>query len=66
MVYSDDVLKRVMKGAQRALSLAKEDEEDNNDLTEDPFADIRLDLVRHRYSMYISGIAHFTTYIHAS
>ena len=34
-----------MEAVQRALSLAKEDEEDNNDLTEDPFADIRLDLV---------------------
>ena len=55
-----------MKGAQRALSLAKEDEEDNNDLTEDPFADIRLDLVRHRYSIYISDIAHFAIFIHAS
>ena len=66
MVYSDDVLKRAMKAAQRALSLAREDEEDNNDLTEDPFADIRLDLVRHRYSMYISDIAHFAIFIHAS
>ena len=45
MVYSDDVLKRAMKAVQRVLSLAREDEEDKNDLTEDPFADIRLDLV---------------------
>ena len=37
-----------------------------NDLTEDPFADIRLDLVRHRYSMYISDIAHFAIFIHVS
>ena len=43
MVYSDDVLKRAMKAAQRALSLAKEDEEDKNDLTEDPFADIEIE-----------------------
>ena len=31
-----------MEAVQRVLSLAKEDEEDKNDLTEDPFADIEI------------------------
>ena len=43
VVRSDDVLKRAMEAVQRELSLAEEDEEDENDLTEDPFADIELE-----------------------
>ena len=40
VVRSDDVLKRAMEAVQRELSLAEEDE---NDLDEDPFADIELE-----------------------
>ena len=39
VVCSDDVLKRAMEAVQRELGLAEEDE---NDLAEDPFADIEL------------------------
>lgn len=43
VVRSNDVLKRAMEAVQRELSLAEEDEEDENDLAEDPFADIELE-----------------------
>ena len=42
-VVRSDVLKRAMEAVQRELGLAEEDEEDEVDLTEDPFADIELE-----------------------
>ena len=42
VVRSDDALKRAMEAVQRELSLAEEDENED-DLTEDPFADIELE-----------------------
>jgi hypothetical protein len=42
VVRSDDILKRAMEVVQRELSLAEEDENDD-DLNEDPFADIELE-----------------------
>jgi hypothetical protein len=44
VVRSDDVLKRAMEAVQRELSHAEENEDKNDDdLNEDPFADIELE-----------------------
>ena len=42
VVHSDDAQKRAMEAVQRELSFAEEDE-NKDDLTEDPFADIELE-----------------------
>ena len=42
VVHSDDALKRAMEAVQRELCFAEEDE-NKDDLTEDPFADIELE-----------------------
>ena len=42
VVHSDDALKRAMEAVQREHSFAEEDE-NKDDLTEDPFADIELE-----------------------
>ena len=43
VVRSDDVLKRALEAVQRELNLTKTGEEDKDDLTGDPFADMELE-----------------------
>ena len=43
VVRSDDVLKRALEAVQRELNLTETGEEDEDDLTEDPFADVELE-----------------------
>ena len=43
VVRSDDVLKRALEAVQRELNLTETGEEDEDDLTEDSFADIELE-----------------------